>query len=308
MQAYENLGWLNGQKVYYIIPKGVKVLQLGYRETGYNTEFAGSFTSSDPFLNTLWEKAQRTLYINMRDNYMDCPDRGARAMDRCDASLESGEVTYALSTSSDMLSRKWLHEINWLAKADSSVFAPVPSGSWTLELPDQSAASMGYYGLWNYYQNTGDKQTLVDLYDGAKKFIDRWKINKKGTVNLPFFIWGDWGDNRDLLVMHNCWYYLAIKGLQKMAVELGKTDDAAKYAGIMTAFKVNYNNQFWNGTAYRDSAYKHETDDRGQALSVVSGLADADKISGNIKGVAKRRTRKPIHGKICFRIHVYNGL
>jgi hypothetical protein len=73
IQEYENLGWMNGQKVYYIIPKGVRVLDIKYRETGYNTEFTGSFNCNDDFYNRLWSKALRTLYVTMRDTYMDCP-------------------------------------------------------------------------------------------------------------------------------------------------------------------------------------------------------------------------------------------
>jgi hypothetical protein len=42
-QNYESLGWMNGHKVYYIIPGGVKVRSLKLRETGYNAEFRGSF-------------------------------------------------------------------------------------------------------------------------------------------------------------------------------------------------------------------------------------------------------------------------
>src|SRR5690606_32148792 len=75
IQDYESLGWINGHKVYYIVPKGVKVLDLKFRETGYDTEFAGNFNCSDLFFNLLWEKSRRTLYITMRDSYMDCPDR-----------------------------------------------------------------------------------------------------------------------------------------------------------------------------------------------------------------------------------------
>ena len=301
VQAYENLGWLNGHKVYYIIPKGVKVLQLGYRETGYDTEFAGNFTSSDPFLNTFWQKAQRTLYLTMRDSYMDCPDR-ERAQWTGDATNESGETFYALSTSSNLLTRKWLHELIGWQKADSSIYSPVPSGSWNVELPDQSAASVGYYGLWNYYMNTGDKQTLIDLYDGTKRYVDRWKLNDKGTIVLPKtgWIWGDWGDNRDLLVLYNSWYYLAIKGLQKMAVELGKTSDANKYAGIMASFKTSYNQQFWNGTAYRDPAYTQQTDDRAQALAVVSGLADKDKYPAILKVLQNEEHASPYMEKYVF--------
>jgi alpha-L-rhamnosidase len=301
VQEYENRGWLNGHKVYYIIPKGIKVLQLGYRETGYDAEFSGRFTSSDLFLNTLWKKAQRTLYLTMRDSYMDCPDR-ERAQWAGDATNESGETFYALSTSSHLLTRKWLHELIGWQKADSSIYAPVPSGSWNSELPDQSAASVGYYGLWNYYLNTGDKQTLIDLYDGTKRYIDKWKLNDKGTIVLPKkgWVWGDWGDNRDLLVLYNSWYYLAIKGLQKMAVELGKTNDAAKYAGIMATLKTSYNQQFWNGTAYRDAAYTQQTDDRAQALAVVSGLADKDKYPAILKVLQTEEHASPYMEKYVF--------
>src|SRR5690606_273781 len=74
-QEFESPGWLNGHRVYYIIPQGVTVQALKYRETGYQTEFAGGFSCSDPFFNRLWQKAARTLYVTMRDTYMDCPDR-----------------------------------------------------------------------------------------------------------------------------------------------------------------------------------------------------------------------------------------
>jgi len=301
VQEYENLGWLNGQKVYYIIPKGIKVLQVGYRETGYNTELAGSFTSSDPFLNTLWKKAQRTLYLTMRDSYMDCPDR-ERAQWTGDATNESGETFYALSRSSDLMTRKWLHELIGWQKTDSSVYAPVPSGTWNTELPVQSAASLGYYGLWNYYLNTGDKQTLADLYDGTKRYVDAWKLNDKGIVILrkTGWPWGDWGDNIDLLVVYNSWYYLMVKGLQKMAVELGKTTDAEKYAAIMATFKPSFNQQFWNGTAYRDPAYTQQTDDRAQALVVVSGLADKDKYPALLKVFQNEEHASPYMEKYVF--------
>lgn len=75
VQEFETYGWMNGHQVYYKIPKGVKVLDVRFRETGYDTAFRGSFSCSDTFYNTLWSKSLRTLYITMRDTYMDCPDR-----------------------------------------------------------------------------------------------------------------------------------------------------------------------------------------------------------------------------------------
>jgi hypothetical protein len=71
-QEYESYGWINGESIYYTLPAGITIYSLKYRETGYDTEFAGDFKCDDEFLNRLWEKSLRTLYITMRDNFMDC--------------------------------------------------------------------------------------------------------------------------------------------------------------------------------------------------------------------------------------------
>lgn len=54
----------------------VEIQWLGYRESGYDTELTGAYESSCDVLNKLVEKSSRTLYVCMRDNFMDCPDRG----------------------------------------------------------------------------------------------------------------------------------------------------------------------------------------------------------------------------------------
>jgi alpha-L-rhamnosidase len=301
VQEYESLGWLNGQKVYYIIPKGIKVLDLRYRETGFDTEFSGSFHCSDPFFNELWTKSRRTLYLTMRDTYMDCPDR-ERAQWTGDAVNESGEAFYALSTSSHSLAKKWLKElVNW-QRPDGSMYSPVPSGNWNKELPGQVTASLGYYGLWNYYLHTGDKQTVADLYEGSKRYLALWKPDGKGTMELRKgdWTWGDWGEDKDMVLISNSWYYLAIKGMRNLAAELGKSEDAVRYETFLRKFKTSYNAQFWNGTAYRHPDYKDKTDDRVQALAVVSGLADPDKYDAILKVFETEEHASPYMEKYVF--------
>ncbi|MFR6032557.1 MAG: hypothetical protein ACLUKN_04890 [Bacilli bacterium] len=75
VQTYESLGWLNGEKIILNLPKDVKVESVQYRETGYDTELLGRFYCDDDFFAIFWEKAMRTLYVNMRDTYFDCPER-----------------------------------------------------------------------------------------------------------------------------------------------------------------------------------------------------------------------------------------
>jgi hypothetical protein len=294
IQEYECPGWMNGHHVYYIIPRGIKVLALKFRETGYNTDFAGSFHSTDTFLNKLWTKAQRTLYVTMRDTYMDCPER-ERAQWAGDAVIESGEAFYALSPSSHALSAKWLRELIGWQRKDSVLFAPAPAGNWNLELPGQSLAAIGYFGLWNYYLHTGDKKILSDLYAGIQRYMDLWRPDEKGTMLLRpgDWTWGDWGDHRDMLLLYNLWYYLAVKGMRQVALELNKTHDATAYATFMESFKASFNRQFWTGVAYRSPAYTGKTDDRAQALAVVAGVAGPDKYAAIAKVFQKEEHASP---------------
>ena len=278
LQSYENLGWTNGHKIYYVLPKGAEAVELKFRETGYDTEFTGEFECSDPLYNRFWKKALRTLYLTMRDTYMDCPDR-ERSQWTGDAVNESGEAFYVLSESAALLTRKWLHDLAGWQKTDGVIYAPVPSSNWDKELPGQVMASLGFYGLWNYYWYTGDRQTLADVYPAVQRYIALWKKGNKGTMLLREggWNWGDWGTDIDIVPLQNCWYYLLLKGMRNTAQILGKKEDAKRYAEQMSALKQDFNAHFWTGSEYRDPQYKDATDDRVHALAVVSGLADRDK-------------------------------
>lgn len=308
IQEYESLGWMNGHRVYYIIPDGVEVLEVKYRESGYNCELVGNFYSSDSLLNRLWQKSLRTLYVTMRDSYMDCPER-ERAQWAGDAVNESGETYYALSTSSHALTKKWLRELADWQKDDGIIFSPVPAGNWDVELPGQILAAIGYYGAWNYYLHTGDKETLGYVYPSYKRYLDLWKENDDNIVNIRQvgWLWGDWGDNRDMYLLINAWYYLALKGVCLSAEALGYTNDVATMKQRMNIFKQAFNRIFWNGKSYRSFDYRGETDDRGQALAVVSGLADSDKYEAILDVFKSEQHASPYMEKYVFEAMMMMG-
>ncbi|GAA4271156.1 alpha-L-rhamnosidase C-terminal domain-containing protein [Aquimarina gracilis] len=277
-QQYESLGWINGHQMYYIIPEGIEILDLKYRETGYETKFTGTIEVNDDFYNELCKKAVRTLYVTMRDNYMDTPGR-ERAQWWGDVVLESGEAFYALDRNADALTKKGMFElVNWQRK-DSTIFSPIPAGNWNQELPGQMLSSVGYYGFWNYYLHTGDLETLKKVYDPVKKYLSLWKIKENGTVTVRKggWTWGDWGTNRDVPILINTQYYLALKGYKNMSEALGQVQEVDSITKLMKDFKDAFNNVFWKRDHYRSQDYKGKTDDRSQGLAVVAGLADPDK-------------------------------
>jgi hypothetical protein len=274
VQEYENLGWMNGHEVHYTIPKGVKILELKYRETGYNTEFTGTFECDDPFLNRYREKALRTLYVTMRDTYLDCPDR-ERAQWWGDVVMQLGEAFYALDPKSHHLAKKGILELSNWQREDNTIYSPIPSGNWNKELPMQMLNSVGYFGFWTYYFHSGDLETLRTVYPSVKRYLAVWQLGDDGLVEprRGGWAWGDWGDNKDMTILYNGWFYLALKGQLNMATALGETDDISEIRARMDSIEKHFNPTFWNGQEYRSPDYEGLTDDRAHALAVVSGLA-----------------------------------
>lgn len=272
-QEFECKGWMNGHYVIYQIPEGVEVLGLKYRETGYNTTFAGSFTCDDPMLSTLWQKAQRTLYITMRDTYMDCPDR-ERSQWWGDVVNELGEAFYALDENAHLLTRKGIRELMAWQRPDSTIYAPVPSGNYDSELPMQMLASVGYYGFWTYYMGTGDRKTIEDVMPGVKKYIHLWKTDNEGLVvpRSGGWTWGDWGEDKDMALLFNLWYAIALDGYGRMAALTGNDGEAKWAARTAERLKSVFHKKFWNGKYYVSPGYNYCPDDRAQALAVVAGV------------------------------------
>lgn len=294
-QEYENLGWMNGHEVWYVVPEGIEVLELKYRETGYDTEFSGRFHCNDEFFNELWKRSARTLYVTMRDTYMDCPDR-ERAQWWGDVVNELGEAFYSLSPSSHQLALKGIYELmNW-QRSDGVIFSPCPAGNRNQELPLQMLASVGWYGFYTQYFYSADSSFVPVVYDRVRRYLhDVWKTDNDGLVieRPGDWNWGDWGKNVDIGVLTNCWYYLALKAEQSFALQMGKTEDARQAAAMMRKIEENFDTRFWTGSAYRSPDYKGETDDRSQAMAIVSGLASKSKYPALLKVLQKEYHASP---------------
>ena len=273
VQEFECRGWMNGHYVIYTIPEGCEVLELKYRETGYETDFAGNFWCDDPFLTRLWTKSQRTLYITMRDTYMDCPDR-ERAQWWGDVVNELGEAFYALDEKAHRLTRKGICELMDWQRADSTIFAPVPAGNYKDELPMQMLASVGYYGFWTYYMGTGDKELIEYVFPKVKKYIHVWKTSHDGLV-IPRkggWTWGDWGDNKDMELLFSLWYSIALDGYAHMARLVDEPAEARWADETNDRLRKVFHQKYWTGAYYKSSDYEGQPDDRAQALAVVAGV------------------------------------
>lgn len=262
-------GLLYGEQLIYTIPSHLEVLQLGYREAGYDCDRVGSFSCSDPFLNRLYEKCCRTLYICMMDNFMDCPDR-ERGQWIGDVSIQVPQVFYTLSSSSVLLVQKAMAD--FIRCRQGKLLKGNVPGTAPCELPSQSLHAIGTLGMYiKYYEFTGDSQYFELAMDPILDYLFLWDVSPDGVVHPREgdWQWYDHGPGVDAAVLETVFYYMALEGALFMLKTLGRPADS-KLAGRRDAIRENFERLFYRGDSYRSGG---EADDRANALAVLSGLA-----------------------------------
>ena len=280
-QEFESLGWVNGENITYKIPKGVTVISLMYRETGYDTSFCGNFRCDDEFMNSLWQKSLRTLYVTMRDNFMDCPDR-ERAQWWGDVTSEMIMTMYSLDSNSYLLYQKGVDAMLSHVDETKVLQTVVPISGDYFELPVQQLA--GIVGFLTYYQYTGDKAFVEKVYDASIDYLKLWEIGENNLVvhREGSWDWPDWGNKADMTAIENAWVYYALSATEEMAKISGKTTDIPFITERKEAIAKGYQT-LWTEEGFKsDDASK--PDDRANALAILAGLAKKEQYN-TIKNV-----------------------
>ncbi|MDP4213594.1 MAG: discoidin domain-containing protein [Bacteroidota bacterium] len=260
-QHYEAKHWISGEGAIYTIPAGVLVEAVKYRETGYDTKIAGSFECNDNDYNILWKKGARTAYLCLRDHFYDCPDR-ERVGFWGDGTPELDQCFYAFDTASHALCKELVRR-------------PLDAGFY----PGQQLEFLGKYGLWFYYMQTGDLESIKLVYDSTKNFL--FNTYRFGHKNQ----WFDWGkDIKDIAVTEICFMYIDLKSLKKMAELTGHDSDTTAINKKLDSIKSTFNSSYWKGNYYM-SAQVSSPDDRANAMAINAGLAENTKWDAIYKNV-----------------------
>lgn len=271
--SWESPGWLNGHEIVFRIPDSIRVLQLGYRETAFSTTVTGQFNSADTICHELWQRSLRTLLVTMRDSFMDCPDR-ERAQWWGDEVIQLGQVFYCLDANAISLIRKGILEFAAWQRADDVLYSPIPSGNCFRELPLQSLASMGRYGIGEYLWHTGDVAAIRTIFPALVRYLNIWEF---GATGLPLvreggWKWSDWGGNCDHEALTSCWFWLALDGVACMADRLGETNLAMRFRQQAAALAAAFRQSCWTSHGVRGPGHDGPPDERANALAVLCGF------------------------------------
>jgi hypothetical protein len=265
-ETLEAKNWVSGEGAMYAIPAGVTVKAVKYRETGYDTTFAGSFVCNDEDYNVLWRKGARTAYICMRDHFYDCPDR-ERVGFWGDGTPELNQCFYAFDSASHELCKKLV-----LRKLEPKFY------------PGQHLEFLGEYGLWFYYLQTGDLESMRAIYEPTKTFLfETYKFGNRRT-------WFDWGKEvKDTSVIETCFYYNCMGTLKKIALATGHEGDVPAIDQKLNEIKSSFDAKFWKGKYYM-SGDVTTPDDRANAMAINAGLANRSKWEAIYENVLTKET------------------
>lgn len=268
-QRYENYPWRSGSKLIIEAEAGVTFTRLGYRASGFNGEQVGSFTSSDPGLDQLWQESLNTLAICMRDTYMDCPER-ERGPYMGDASNEIDAALYSYDQGGlDLTKKAILACVAWTG-ADGAIPSRAPSVK-PQEIPNQSLIFMT--SVYHYWLHSGDRET-AEAYCNA--FLNYLRLVEMEN-GLPVYrngswTWDDWGDRIDTRLLQTGIYYYALNVTKSLADDLGITEGTEFLTERMSSMRENWRAVYYTEEGFKSPDSKY-VDDRANAMLALSGLA-----------------------------------
>jgi hypothetical protein len=215
--------------------------------------YRGSFTSSDPHLNSLWTTSRWLTQLCMQGHYLDSPDHQEPIGDFGDYLIEALENDYAFNEP-------------WLARQDLRKFAGILDnyGSATFHT---SYALLWLQMLVDYYDYTGDQALLRELKPTADRLLDRFATFQGANGLLseaPNYMFMDWVAIAGFQTHHppavigqgymTAFYYRALADGARLAKITGDADREARYEKLRPPIHDAVERELWDQKAglYRD--------------------------------------------------------
>lgn len=221
----------------------------------------GTFSSSDPLLDQIWQNNRRTILNNSMSTPTDNPVRDERTPPGMD--VQAYHDASVREFGMDGYYADYLQ--------DMPPGVPLPNDAGNAQQPDMDGDQITL--AWTLYEQYGDRATLESVYPGMKEFVDT------NATDVPGHIWpadrgfGDWcppdhssnangglgnpsaGDcTSEVSVVNTALSYLQAVDVAKAAEALGHSDEAAHFTQIADAIKQAFNTAFLNaaGDTYGD--------------------------------------------------------
>jgi len=204
----------------------------------------GSFECSEPLLNRLQQNIVWTQRANFHSVPTDCPQRSERLGWAGDAFIFARTASFNMDIAAYFT--KWLQDMDDTQDENGlySDCAPrIPGSALKLSAPWADAAIIC---PWTIYLCYGDKRILENRYERMRRYLD-YRCAASDNLTYNGYSWGDWlnvARNTSAELLGTA-FFAYITGLfAKMAVVLGKSEDALKYGQIASKIRERFNEEF----------------------------------------------------------------
>ncbi len=275
VNRFETLWPLYGESLIIDVSNPLEITHLRYREVGYNTELKGDFSTGITAVNRFVEKAKRTLYVCMRDNFMDCPDR-EKGQWIGDVSIQVPQVFFLADEASHALIKKSIMDFINLRHGDV-LLGNIP-GKDAIELPAQSLHALGQQGfIATYYDYTNDIGILKQVFKPIINYVKLWGIQDNGCLvhRKGDWDWYDHLDNVDNILLEHLRYYDTLCFTLKIATII---DDHSEDVFLLERKEKMFKafSMFSTTNGYTSSDF---VDARANALAIVLGVVPKSNYS-----------------------------
>ncbi|HTQ11081.1 MAG TPA: hypothetical protein VMI31_13525, partial [Fimbriimonadaceae bacterium] len=209
----------------------VKFLKEEFVDRAYYGEPEGSFECDDNLLNRIWETGVNTLRSCADDGLTDCPTR-ERAQWTGDVVSVATDIC-ACAYSDLGLSRRALVQAAQAAREDGMVAGVGPGSPGYLS----TYAAQWIPACVHYWELTGDKTLLTDLFPAAERNLDAFhaKWTRDGLPDDLGWAFVDWGYARnegpsDMAL--NLHYLMALRAMVRWCEAVGSPGKAEQYARL----------------------------------------------------------------------------
>ncbi|RIJ77549.1 hypothetical protein D1871_06555 [Nakamurella silvestris] len=231
------------------LPAGTTV-RVKARVVHNDVERTGSFTTSDPLLNSIQDAVTRTQLNNLQQGMpLDCPTREKHGWlgDAGDSNIEA-MANFDMQSFYD----KWLGDVRTSINANGSVTSVAPVQGRANEFVTDPAWGSAYPQIvWDAYTEYGDASVLTANYSQIRQWVEYLGTIADANhiiVNSP----GSWGDDWLATVstphvyFQTLFYLLDSRLLAKMATALGNTADAQRYSTLAEAITTDFNRKYFD--------------------------------------------------------------
>ncbi len=209
----------------------VKFIREEYIERSYHGPPLGSFTSGDALLDRIWMTGVETYRACAEDALIDNPtrERGQWTGDVASVGMDIAAAAWC-----DLrVCRRGLVQSALCAREDGLIAGLCPGGP--AFLPSYSAQWVT--ACLHYYELTGDRTLLADMYGYAVKNIAALErfVTNDGLTDGAGWVFIDWGYVRNpgpADMAYNLHFLAALRSMARWCDVVGSTDDRAKYAKL----------------------------------------------------------------------------